>query len=70
MVAGNEDNPEETEITPAMIEAGKDVILSHDGVAYGLEFFAADELAELVYRAMDNQRRSAPGANPKRRLPP
>lgn len=40
------------EITPAMMNAGKDALFSVSGIVEGVGFFDADELVEKVYRAM------------------
>lgn len=45
------------EVTPEMIEAGADAILSRVGGADLGAFFSAEDLAVEVYLAMDGQHR-------------
>lgn len=48
-----------TEITPAMKDAGADVILAEQGVADLGVSFSAPDLAERVYLAMARERRES-----------
>jgi hypothetical protein len=48
---------EEIEVTPAMIEAGADAIVSRISEEDIFNFYSPEDLAIAVYRAMDERRR-------------